>query len=111
MKLDKVRSGFPFLKRKFKGKPLAYLDNASTTQKPKVVIDAISDAYVNHYANIHRGVYDLSVEATDLYENTRAQVRDLISAKSEKEIVFTRNTTESINLVARSLGDWITWHD
>src|SRR3989344_780935 len=102
--LTKVRSQFPFLERKYQGKPLAFLDNASTTQKPQVVIDAISDVYKNHYANIHRGVYDLSVEATELYENTRAQVRDLISAKSEKEIVFTRNTTESLNLLAYTLG-------
>src|SRR3989344_1510060 len=109
-----VRKEFPFLKRKYptslklrgtsRGQALAYFDNASTMQKPQVVIDAISDVYKNHYANIHRGVYDLSVEATELYENTRAQVRDLISAKSEKEIVFTRNTTESLNLLAYTLG-------
>ena len=104
MNLYKIRSKFPFLKRKYLGKPLAYLDNASTTQKPQVVIDAISDAYTNHYANIHRGVYDLSVEATDLYEGVRAKVARFIGAKDSKEIIFTKNTTESINLLAYCQG-------
>jgi len=81
-------------------KPLAYLDNASTTQKPQAVIDAIVDAYTNHYANIHRGVYDLSVEATDLYEGVRAKVARFVGAKDSKEVIFTRNTTESLNLLA-----------
>ena len=85
-------------------KPLAYLDNASTTQKPQAVIDAIVDAYTNHYANIHRGVYDLSVEATDLYEGVRAEVAKFIGAKSEKEVIFTKNTTESINLLSYCQG-------
>ena len=111
MKLDKVRSGFPFLKRKFKGKPLAYLDNASTTQKPKVVIDAIVDVYVNHYANIHRGVYDLSIEATQLYEGVRENVKNLIGAKGEFEVVFTKNTTESLNLLAYSLETFFKDND
>jgi len=100
----KIREDFPFLKRKYSGKELAYLDNASTTQKPKVVIDAIADAYQNHYANIHRGVYDLSVEATNLYEGTRERVAKFIGAKDPAEIVFTRNTTESINLLAYCQG-------
>lgn len=103
MKVDAIRRYFPYLARRYNGRSLAYLDNASTTQKPQVVIDALVDAYTNHYANIHRGVYDLSVEATELYENVRAQVRDLISAKSEEEIIFTKNTTESINLIAYTL--------
>jgi len=108
--VSKLRKEFPFLNRmystslKLRGtshsKPLAYFDNASTTQKPKAVIDAIVDAYTNHYANIHRGVYDLSVEATDLYEGVRAKVAKFIEAKSAKEVIFTKNTTESINLVA-----------
>jgi len=118
--LIKVRSEFPFLRRKyqtrndleltqrgrtsFAKKPLAYLDNASTTQKPQAVIDAIVDAYTNHYANIHRGVYDLSVEATDLYEGVRAKVAKFIGAKDSKEIIFTKNTTESINLLAYCQG-------
>jgi len=102
--LYKIRSKFPFLKRKYRGKPLAYLDNASTTQKPQAVIDAIVDAYKNHYANIHRGVYDLSVEATDLYEGVREKVAKFIGAKDSKEIIFTKNATESINLVAYCQG-------
>lgn len=121
---DTVRKQFPFLERKYptsfplplklqrtrklrgtsQGQPLAYLDNASTTQKPQVVIDAISDVYTNHYANIHRGVYDLSVEATELYEGVRKKVAKFINAKFAKEIIFTRNTTESINLVAYCQG-------
>src|SRR3989338_10870839 len=106
MSVSKIRSEFPFLKRKYgrKGVSLAYLDNASTTQKPQVVIDAISDVYKNHYANIHRGVYDLSVEATDLYEGVREKVAKFIGAKDSKEVIFTKNTTESINLVAYSQG-------
>jgi len=104
MIVNKIRSEFPFLKRKYRGKPLAYLDNASTTQKPQAVIDVMVDAYTNHYANIHRGVYDLSVEATDLYEGVREKVARFIGAKDSKEIIFTRNTTESINLVAYCQG-------
>lgn len=100
----KIRQEFPFLKRKYHGQPLAYLDNASTTQKPKVVIDAISDVYSNHYANIHRGVYDLSVEATEAYEGVREKVKKFINAKDPAEVIFTRNTTESINLLAYSLS-------
>ncbi len=100
----KIRQEFPFLRRSFNGRSLAFLDSASTTQKPKVVIDAISDVYSNHYANIHRGVYDLSVEATNLYEGVREKVRKFINARDSAEIIFTRNTTESINLVAYSLG-------
>lgn len=104
MNLNEVRAQFPFLERKYQGKSLAFLDNASTTQKPQVVVDAISDAYVNHYANIHRGVYDLSQEATELYEGVRAKVANFIGAKDPKEVIFTRNTTESINLLAYCQG-------
>jgi len=103
MNINEIRKDFPFLQRKFKGQQLAYLDNASTTQKPRAVIEAIGDVYKNHYANIHRGVYDLSVEATQLYESVRSQSASFIGAKSEKEIVFTRNATEGINLLAYSL--------
>lgn len=108
MNLKKLREQFPYLLRKYNGKLLAYLDNASTTQKPQTVIEAISDVYKNHYANIHRGVYDLSVEATDLYESVRKQVAEFIGAKSEIEIIFTRNTTESINLLAYCKGFSLT---
>lgn len=100
---SKIRNQFPFLKRKFRGRSLAYLDNASTTQKPQVVIDAISDVYKNHYANIHRGVYDLSQEATEAYEGVRKKVAKFIGAKDSAEVIFTRNTTESINLLANCL--------
>jgi len=105
MSVSKIRSEFPFLKRKYgrKGVSLAYLDNASTTQKPQVVIDAISDVYKNHYANIHRGVYDLSQEATEAYEEVREKVKNFIGAKDSREVIFTRNTTEAVNLLAYSL--------
>lgn len=118
---NKTRNKFPFLKRMYptslklrgtdKGRSLAYLDSASTTQKPQVVIDAISDVYKNHYANIHRGVYDLSQEATEAYEKVREKVAKFINAEDSSEVIFTRNTTEGINLVARLLGDWMTWKD
>ncbi|OGD96928.1 hypothetical protein A3F02_00540 [Candidatus Curtissbacteria bacterium RIFCSPHIGHO2_12_FULL_38_9b] len=108
-----VRQKFPFLKRKYgrQGFSLAYLDNASTTQKPQVVIDTISDVYKNHYANIHRGVYDLSVEATDLYEGVRAKVAKFIGAKDSGEVIFTKNTTESLNLLAYCQGESLTGGD
>ncbi|OGD86713.1 hypothetical protein A2164_03550 [Candidatus Curtissbacteria bacterium RBG_13_35_7] len=105
MDTTNIRSQFPFLMRKFKGKPLAYLDNAATSQKPRVVIDSVVEAYSKHCANTHRGIYDLSVEATDLYEGVREKIKNFINAKSSKEIIFTRNATEAINLVARSLDD------
>lgn len=108
MKVDYVRESFPYLKRKYKGKPLAYLDNASTTQKPQIVLDALVDTYKNHYANIHRGVYDLSVEATHLYEGVRKKTAKFIGAKSKSEIIFTKNTTESLNLLAYVQGESLT---
>ena len=108
MKVDYVRESFPYLKRKYKGKPLAYLDNASTTQKPQIVLDALVDTYTNHYANIHRGVYDLSVEATNLYEGVRESTAKFIGAKSKSEIIFTKNTTEAINLLAYVQGESLT---
>lgn len=119
MRILEIRKEFPFLKRKYRtrrdlaglnskvltsfSRPLAYLDNASTTQKPHVVIDAISDVYKNHYANIHRGVYDLSQEATEAYEGVRKKVAEFIGAKDSSEVIFTRNTTESLNLLANCL--------
>lgn len=102
---EEIRKLFPILKRKFKDKNLAFLDNASTSQKPQIVIDAIKNYYENMNANIHRGIYTLSEEATIAYENCRGTTAKFINAKSEKEIVFTRNTTESINLVARAWGE------
>jgi cysteine desulfurase/selenocysteine lyase len=92
------------LQRKINGYPLIYFDNAATTQKPRQVIDAITDYYENHNGNVHRGVHTLSTEATELYEQARANIAKFINAKSVNEIVFVRGTTEAINLVAHSLG-------
>ncbi len=100
-----VRKDFPILKTKMRERPLAYLDTAASAQKPKVVIDAISDFYTNHYANIHRGVYHLSAEATRRYDAVRTRVANFIGARDPREIVFVRNATEAINLVARSWGE------
>jgi cysteine desulfurase/selenocysteine lyase len=102
--VEKIRNDFPILKELIHGKPLCYLDNAATTQKPQVVIDSLVKYYSTINSNIHRGVHYLSGTATDAYENARAKVRKFINATSEKEIVFTRGTTESINLVANSFG-------
>jgi cysteine desulfurase / selenocysteine lyase len=100
-----IREDFPILKRVLRGnRRLVYLDNAATTQKPLSVIDAISNYYKNHNSNIHRGVHQLAEEATIEYETTREKVRQFINARSRDEIVFTRNTTEAINLIAYSWG-------
>ena len=99
------KSDFPILSREVYGKPLVYLDNAATTQKPQCVIDAITEEYTNVNANVHRGVHYLSQEATRLYEGARETVRGFINAHSIEEIIFTRGTTESINLVAASFGE------
>ena len=95
---------FPILKRKINGKRLVYLDNASTTQKPRQVIEAISDFYQNHNANIHRGIHTLSQEATQMYEGARDKVKKFINAKHRGEIIFTSGATEAINLVAWTWG-------
>ncbi len=100
--VDRVRKDFPVLEREVQGKPLAYLDNAATSQKPRAVIDALTHYYSRYNANIHRGVHTLSEEATVAYEAARGKVRDFIRAPSSEEIVFTRGTTEAINLVAQS---------
>jgi cysteine desulfurase/selenocysteine lyase len=94
------RDDFPIFKRSINGKPLIYLDNASTAQKPHVVLDAMHDFYTQHYANIHRGIYTLAEEATTLYEDVRINVAKFLHARDPKEIVFTHGTTEGINLVA-----------
>ena len=102
---ENIRKDFPILKRTVReNKALVYLDNASTTQKPNQVIDAITDFYRNHNANIHRAVYALAEEATELYEQTRDKVADFINIKNKKEIIFVRGTTEAINLVAYAWG-------
>ncbi len=98
--ISKIRSDFPILSRKVYGKPLVYLDNAATTQKPKCVVEKIEEMYYTLNANIHRGVHFLSQQATDAHEAARVTVQNFIGAKSSNEIVFTRGTTESINLIA-----------
>ena len=100
--INKVRADFPILSREVYGKPLVYLDNAATTQKPLMVLDAMRDEYLNVNANVHRGVHYLSQQATDLHEAAREKVRAFINAKKIEEIIFTRGTTEAINLVASS---------
>ena len=100
--VQKIRADFPILQRKVYGKPLVYLDNAATTQKPLSVLDAMRDEYLNVNANVHRGVHYLSQQATDLHEAAREKVRQFINARKTEEIVFTRGTTEAINLVASS---------
>ena len=100
--INKVREDFPILSREVYGKPLVYLDNAATTQKPLCVLDAMREEYLNVNANVHRGVHYLSQQATDLHEAAREKVRQFINAEKTEEIVFTRGTTEAINLVASS---------
>lgn len=103
--INKVRDSFPILSRTVYGKPLVYLDNGATTQKPLCVLDAMREEYLNVNANVHRGVHWLSQQATDLHEAAREAVRKFINARSTNEIVFTRGTTESLNLVASSFTE------
>lgn len=103
--IDAWRSDFPILQTRIHDRPLVYLDNAATTQKPSAVIQSINDYYSTTNANVHRGVYSLSQQATDLFENTREAVRKYIGATSTSEIIFTKSATESINLVASSYGE------
>src|SRR3989442_2393186 len=99
-----IRNDFPILSRQVHGKPLVYLDSTASSQKPRAVIDAMSSYYQHSHANVHRGVYELSEEATAAMEQARLKVARFINARQEKQIIFTRNTTESINLVAYSWG-------
>lgn len=103
--IQKIREDFPILDREVYGKPLIYLDNGATTQKPRQVVEAITDEYYSVNANVHRGVHFLSQQATELHEASRGTVRRFINARSSNEIVFTRGTTESINLLASSFAD------
>jgi cysteine desulfurase/selenocysteine lyase len=105
MDVQTIRKDFPILDRQVYGKPLIYLDNGATTQKPRVVVDSIVDEYYSVNANVHRGVHYLSQQATELHEASRETVRRFINARSTNEIVFTRGTTESINLMASSFGE------
>ena len=102
--VEKIRADFPILAEKIRNKPLVYLDNAATCQKPQAVIDSISYLYSHDYANVHRGVHTLSVRSTDKFEGTRTKIKDFINAASEKEIIFVRGATEAINLVAQTYG-------
>lgn len=104
MALTDLRQQFPILSRMVKGKPLVYFDNAATAQKPQCVIDALSHYYTHYNANIHRGIHTLAEEATMAYEATREAVRDFVGAEATEEIIFTRGTTEAINLVAFTWG-------
>ena len=105
--IDKIRADYPILNRDIDGKQLIYLDSAATSQTPRCVVEAIDDMYYRHKANVHRGVHTISQEATDLVEQTREKVRDYINAGSTQEVIFTRGTTEGINLVASSFGDML----
>ena len=103
--IEKIRADFPILATEMRGHPLAYLDSAASAQKPRAVIDAMSDFYGRRYANIHRGVYQLSAQATIDYEAVREKTSAFIGARDPREIIFVRNATEAINLVARSWGE------
>lgn len=100
--VEAIRRDFPILHQQINGKPLVYLDNAASSQRPRAVIDAISRYYENDHANVHRGVHTLSQRATDSYEGAREIVRGFINARDTKEIVFVRGTTEAVNLVAQA---------
>ncbi len=102
--VEKIREDFPILKQRVHGKPLVYLDNAATTQKPRVVIEAIQKYYTEENANVHRGVHFLSEKATQAYEGARSRIRRFINASKDKEIIFVRGATEGINLVVNSYG-------
>jgi cysteine desulfurase/selenocysteine lyase len=102
--VERLRADFPALHQNIKGKPLVYLDNAASAQKPQRVIDAVSEFYAHDYANIHRGVHELSERATRAYEGARLKAQSFVNARSEREIVFVRGATEAINLVAQTYG-------
>jgi cysteine desulfurase/selenocysteine lyase len=102
--IPRIREDFPVLQQKVHGKPLVYLDNAASVQKPKAVMEAVVSCYSRYYANVHRGVHTLSEQSTAAYEGTREKVRAFLNAASTREIIFTRGTTEAINLVASSYG-------
>ena len=102
--LQDIKNDFPIFSKPINGKDLVYLDSAATTQKPNEVIDSITHYYKTCNSNIHRGIYSISIEATELYENARTNIGRFIHSKSPKEIVFTRNATEAINLVANTWG-------
>ena len=102
--IEKIRNDFPILSKTIHDKPLVYLDNAATTQKPQIVIDSLVEYYTSMNANVHRGVHHLSEVSTKAFEDSRIKIKNFLNANSDKEIIFTRGTTESINLVASSYG-------
>ena len=104
LNVPSIKKDFPILERKVRDKPLTYLDSAATSQKPRQVIDATSDFYGRYNANVHRAIYELGEEATREYEGAREKVAEFIHARSSNEIVFTKSTTESLNLVAYGWG-------
>src|SRR3989338_7020435 len=108
--VEKIRKDFPILKVKVNGRPLVYMDNAATSQKPKAVINAVKDFYEKYNSNIHRSIHALGEQATAAYENARKKTADFIGADSD-EIVFTKGATESLNLLAYSLGNGIKEND
>lgn len=105
MDITKIREDFPILSREVYGKPLIYLDNGATTQKPRLVVNALVDEYYSVNANVHRGVHYLSQQATELHESSRRTVQQFINARSTNEVIFTRGTTEAINLLVSSFGE------
>src|SRR3989338_5951826 len=111
MNTEKIRKDFPILARKINGKQLVYLDNAATTQKPWQVIKAVSDYYEKHNANVHRAVHTLSAEATEIYEEAHEKTAGLIGAKGMPETVFTKNATESLNIIANSFARTLKKND
>ena len=109
--IENIRKDFPILDQEINGSPLIYFDNAASTQKPTAVINAIKSYYENDHSNVHRGVHSLSIRATELYEASRKKVTDYINANNSNEIIFTKGTTDSINLVAHSLTNSIKESD
>lgn len=109
--IQHIRSQFPILSREVNGKPLVYFDNGATSQKPQVVLDVLDNYYEKYNANVHRGIHTLSQEATDLMEESRRKIQAFINAKHDHEVIFTRGTTESINLVANTIGQLLTADD
>lgn len=109
--IQNIRSQFPILNREVNGKPLVYFDNGATSQKPQIVLDVLDEYYEKYNANVHRGIHTLSQEATDLMEESRRKIQAFINAKHDHEVIFTRGTTESINLVANTIGQLLTADD
>ena len=104
MNLENIKSQFPILSKKVNGKPLVYLDSSNSSQKPLIVINRLESFYKNEFSNIGRSIHSLSVNATNKFDETRASVKNFINASSKDEIIFTKNATEAINLIASTFG-------